>query len=207
MAQLDAEHAEHAENGAKGGRKRAENAAKPDQKPGEIEDGPKENSDLGKAGLKPIQKPEARDQKDADANASVVVSAKPKPPPDETRIAFDEWNALAGRHGLPIARKLDEARRRAIRLRLADGGLDAWREALAAVEASEHCRGENDRGWRADLDFVCTASKFRRLIEGAYGSTSATGPPSDFARHAPLRDAPTLDEMRARLDAEIGAVQ
>jgi hypothetical protein len=30
---------------------------------------------------------------------------------------------------------------------------------------------------------------------------------ADFARHAPLRDAPTLDELRARLDAEIGPVQ
>lgn len=117
----------------------------------------------------------------SDANASSVVSAEPKPTcphPDEIQIAFDGWNSLAERLGLPKARTLDAARRKAIRTRLADGGLPAWRQALAAVENSPHCRGENDRSWRADLDFVCQAKSWRRLLEGSYaGPDHITGPP------------------------------
>lgn len=91
------------------------------------------------------------------------------PPIDEVRIAFDAWNDLARSCGLPVAKTLDDGRRKTIGKRLASGGLDAWRAALRAVSVSRHCRGENDRGWRADLDFVCQAKSWRRLIEGSYG--------------------------------------
>jgi len=134
------------------------------------------------------QKPEARtSEEDMDADASIVGGMA-----DDVRTAFDEWNALAERHGLPVARKLDAARSRAVRARLADGGLTTWREALAAVAASPHCLGQNDRGWRADLDFFCTASKYRRLLEGAYAQTrplNSRGPMNhDRQPSSPLSD-------------------
>jgi hypothetical protein len=53
------------------------------------------------------------------------------------------------------------------------------------VERSRHCRGENDRGWKADLDFVCQQRSWRRLLEGAYGN-----------------DAPAADRTAAWTDAE-----
>jgi len=36
------------------------------------------------------------------------------------------------------------------------------------MAASAFCRGENDRGWRADLDFLCQPKSFNGLIEGKY---------------------------------------
>lgn len=101
------------------------------------------------------------------------------PPTDDVREAFDLWNAMAPGLGLPMAKDLTETRRRAIRKRLAVAGLPGWREALAAVSRSKLCRGDNDRGWKADLDFVCQARSFTRLREGSYGAdakppTSAT---------------------------------
>jgi hypothetical protein len=56
-----------------------------------------------------------------------------------------------------------------LRSRIRQDGLVAWREALRGVERSRHCRGENDRGWRADIDFVLQPKSFTRLIEGFYG--------------------------------------
>ena len=109
-----------------------------------------------------------------DADASPVAGG-------DAATAFAEWNALAARLALPQAKDLTPARRKLINARLADAGLSGWREALAAVEASPHCRGENDRGWRADLDFVATASKFQKLREGSYGpvpSAAATAQPA-----------------------------
>lgn len=110
-------------------------------------------------------------EKISDAYAS-SVAAEPATASD-IRTAFDAWNRLAGSLGLPKARSLDEGRRKAIRARLSDGGLTAWRQALAAVERSPLCRGETERGWRADLDFVCQPKSWRRLLEGFYGCDNA----------------------------------
>lgn len=145
------------------------------EKAGEIKSGNADGNAEHHAGSMPISKipePEPNPERISDADASSVVSAKPKPtsrPLDEIKTAFEAWNALADRKRLPKARSLDQARRKAIRSRLADGGLDAWRQALAAVERSPLCRGENDRNWRADLDFVCQPKSWRRLLEGFYG--------------------------------------
>lgn len=104
-----------------------------------------------------------------DADASSVGSGKPIPTAMPVREAFEAYNDLARRVGLPAAKTLDEARRRAIAARLRSGGLEDWSKALDAVAKSRHCRGENDRSWRADLDFVCQPKSYRRLLEGFYG--------------------------------------
>jgi len=162
---------------------------------------------LAVATISPCQpEPEPEPKKETDAKASVVVSAEPKPTRDDVRLAFDEWNDLAARLGLPTARKLDDARRKAIRTRLNDGGLEGWREALAAVAASDHCRGDNDRSWKADLDFVCTAAKYRRLREGSYGAPTPPAKP-DHARHVPMPATVSLADLKARLDDQLGPPQ
>ena len=99
------------------------------------------------------------------------------PPPPQTTIngkeisaAFLAYNEVAARIGLPIARQLDDARRTAIKRRLIDHGPEGWTAALRKLEESPHCRGENDRGWRADLDFVCRAKSFNKLIEGSFSN-------------------------------------
>lgn len=94
--------------------------------------------------------------------------------------AFDEWNSLALRLRLPLAKTLSDTRRKQIKARLADAGLQGWREALAAVEASPLCRGENERGWTADLDFVCQPKSFNKLREGSYAAKPkpGQGPPT-----------------------------
>lgn len=155
-------------NGKQGG-----NPSLAKQKEKSASDNPPDNTPLK------TQEPEARSQiKDADASSVGRADVK---------AAFDEWNDLARRIGLPVAKDLTPERRKHIRARLASSGLDGWREALAAVEASPHCRGENNRGWRADIDFVATAAKFAKLREGSYGATppsAANDAPSTASRFA-----------------------
>lgn len=123
----------------------------------------------------------------SDANASSVVGG----PSDDVAEAVALWNEVAGRHGLPKAKTIDKTRRGAIRARLRDGGLEVWCEALAAVERSPHCRGENERGWRADIDFVCDPKSWRRLREGFYGGDDSAAPSAmpTFTGPADLRGA------------------
>lgn len=128
------------------------------------------------------QKLEARSQNISEAKASSVAAS-------DVAKAFAEWNVLAERLSLPIAKTLTPQRRKVIKTRLTADGLDGWRDALAGVEASPHCRGENDRGWKADLDFVAQPKSFQRLRERFYGGeqvsdgsgqlpTTWSGPPA-----------------------------
>lgn len=79
------------------------------------------------------------------------------------------WNEMAERHDLPVAQRLTDARRRKLGARLKDcGGLDGWKAALAKVEATPGLLGANDRGWRADIDFLLQEKSFTKLMEGSY---------------------------------------
>lgn len=90
-------------------------------------------------------------------------------PPVPIDLAFENWNIAAQELGLPLAKSLTPERRRKLAARLREcGGLDGWIEALEKLENSPFCLGKNDRGWRADLDFMLQPKSFNRLREGAY---------------------------------------
>lgn len=122
--------------------------------------------------------------------------SRPKADPLPVRQAFDEWNAVATTHRLPIARDLTKARQRQISARLSSSGIAGWREALAAVAASPLCRGENERGWRADLDFVCQPKSFAKLREGSF---APAGKPGQGPPRAPAAMSPELIARRRAL--------
>jgi len=111
--------------------------------------------------------PEPEPEKKKEAIASSVAGS-------DVATAFAEWNVLAQRLSLPIAKALTADRKKHLKARLAADGLDGWRDALAGVEASAHCRGENDRGWKADIDFVAQPKSFQRLRERFYGGQQAS---------------------------------
>jgi hypothetical protein len=95
----------------------------------------------------------------------------------DAQTAFELWNDLALRIGLAQARTLTPQRRKSIIARMREhGGLPAWRTALANIERSAFLQGTNDRGWRADLDFLLTASKFTKVVEGTYGNGAHAQP-------------------------------
>lgn len=124
-----------------------------------------------------------------------------KPPPNpEDRLtvdalkAFGMYNDLAMRVGLPMARTLTPQRRKNLVARLREhGGMSAWEIALRNVEASAFLRGRNGRGWVADFDFLVTASRFAKVVDGVYGNGA----------HAPDQPRETLEEEAMRLAAEL----
>jgi hypothetical protein len=67
---------------------------------------------------------------------------------------IDLWNATT-KPPLPRCRELTDDRRRKIRARLAKRpALADWREAFEAIQAGAFYRGQNDRGWVADFDWI-----------------------------------------------------
>lgn len=95
---------------------------------------------------------------------------------DAVDEAFRLYNATADRAGLPLAQVMTERRGKQLRRRLAEcGGIEGWRVAMAKLAASPLCTGDNERGWRADLDFVLQPRSFTRLMEGFYDARAPVG--------------------------------
>lgn len=96
--------------------------------------------------------------------------------------AVTAYNEVAKQRGFSIVSKLNSNRRDKLKARLRDdGGLDNWRVALAKVSMSSFCNGSNNRGWKADFDFLVQQTSYLRLLEGKYDdanaeATASTGP-------------------------------
>lgn len=113
--------------------------------------------------------PEALGDEEVEA---VKPKAKPKPTGDPYDLAraVEAWNALAGLYDLPTATwPINDTRKAKLRLRLKElGGLVGWVKALEEVTRGPHLLGENDRGWRCNLDFMLQPSSLTKVIEGHY---------------------------------------
>lgn len=84
--------------------------------------------------------------------------------------AFNAYNAVALRCAIPQAARLTPDRERRIVARLKEYGLEGWHKALGNLERSRFLTGGTDRGFRADLDFVCQAKSFGKLHDGGYSN-------------------------------------
>ena len=83
---------------------------------------------------------------------------------------LEGWNEIAQAKGLPVVRKLTEARKRQLKARLREWpDVKDWQAALRTIASTPFLCGDNPRGWRADFDFLLQPKSFTKLVEGAYG--------------------------------------
>lgn len=78
------------------------------------------------------------------------------------------WNENAPGWGLKPIRKLTPHRRRKLATRIRENSIDEFTEAITAIGRSPFLRGESQRGWRANFDWMLEPSNFTKLIEGTY---------------------------------------
>jgi hypothetical protein len=97
-------------------------------------------------------------------------------PADEIAVALEAYCAMAETAGLSKPRDITDARRTRLKAVLREHGMPVWLEAVQRVGASSFCRGENDRGWRADLDFLLQPKSFPKILEGFYDNRPRAGP-------------------------------
>jgi len=98
---------------------------------------------------------------------SEISNEKGGEPPLTAEEVLEAYNDTAGKVGLSKA-KMTPERRRKLNSRLRVTTIQDWTEAISALSRSPFLRGENDRGWRADFDFMLQPKSFQRLIEGGY---------------------------------------
>jgi len=110
-------------------------------------------------------------------NQEPITNNQDKSPKGDTSCGDDltvkdvveAWNDLAVDRGLPKVSKVTEARRRQVQARIKeypDAG--DWSKALSSIDKSKFLCGDNDRGWRANFDFLLQPSTFIKLLEGTY---------------------------------------
>ena len=118
---------------------------------------------------------------DDDASSAIktkkIRSTKPKAPVTDI---YDAYNEVLGEK-LPKALILTDSRKRDIaarwnellntehkgKLRYSgiDDGLHWWKRLFAKVTLNPHWVGDNDRGWRADLDWIINKKNFIKVLE------------------------------------------
>ena len=93
-----------------------------------------------------------------------------KSSPDELTVedVVEAWNDLADQCGLAKVLKLNDTRRKQVKARIREYNTEDWSKAMGAIYRSKFLRGENDRGWKADFNFLLNPNKFIKLLEGSY---------------------------------------
>jgi hypothetical protein len=94
-------------------------------------------------------------------------SSNGKTAPVSPEQVIEAWNVMADGAGVPKA-KMTPERQRKLRSFVRRHPIDDITEAIWAVPRSPFLCGENDRGWKAGIDFLLQPSSFTKLIEGTY---------------------------------------
>lgn len=113
--------------------------------------------------------------------------------PSVIPTCVDAWNRLAEECNLPKAQSISHERVKALQARLAEcGGVEGFTVALEKVRGSPFLRGDNERGWTADFDFLLKKSSFTKVMEGKYDARKPISP----TRHDPSGIQDAIAELR-----------
>ena len=94
---------------------------------------------------------------------------------------------------LPMVANMTEARRKAVKARIAEYNKDTVFLVLQKVLASPFLLGCNDRNWKCDFDWIFKAANFTKILEGNYdekrNSNTASGRKATVSRLTDLAEA------------------
>ena len=106
-------------------------------------------------------------------NTSKEYNIKKYSPKGEYKEIADMWHSICT--SLPKVRMITDARRAKIKTRLGEFGDDPMatlRTIFEKIQASDFCKGDNDRHWQADFDWVFeNDTNWVKVVEGKYDNT------------------------------------
>jgi hypothetical protein len=106
-------------------------------------------------------------KKKQEATPAEAAAPPPASKPEELQ---EVWNRI-GDGFLPKWKEMPKARRKAAAARLRERpieGPEGWREVVSKIAGSPFCRGQNDRGWTADPDWLLKPGTAAKVLEGKY---------------------------------------
>lgn len=87
---------------------------------------------------------------------------------ERTQWFVDTYNSICV--SLPKCNRLNAKRSKAISRVLKNYSEEEILTAFNNLESSDFCKGKNESGWKADIDFLLKEDKFDRVLEGRYNS-------------------------------------
>jgi len=79
------------------------------------------------------------------------------------------WNANTKE--IPKIKSLTDTRKKALRSRVQEHGIEIVKDVIAYVCQNPFMNGENESGWKASFDWVMKKQNFQKIIEGNYESS------------------------------------
>ena len=133
-----------------------------------------------------------------DSPIPITDSPIPYPSPRDLTEAVAVYNSAAKEVGWPECQRLTEPRKASLKARLEEvGSLEGWSLAIERARSSPFLVGENEKGWKADFDFLLKAAKFTKLMEGSY----------DRREGQPVRARGDPAAQRMQIAAEVAATR
>jgi hypothetical protein len=125
---------------------------------------------------------EKEKEKETEKETERAADAAPRP---SAQAFADAWNEDTTP---PIARcrELTDKRRKQAMARLRERPLEEWRPIFQRINASDFCRGQNDRGWIATFDWALQPDTAAKVLEGKYDNRTKVVSAAD-ARAASLK--------------------
>lgn len=102
---------------------------------------------------------------------------------------------------LPKVKSITDKRKKAIKKLMNTYTLNDAKEVFTQAEESSFLTGKNDRGWKADIDFILREDKFVSILEGKYDNKSK----SKFDSYNNTREK--VDKQQFREDIKNGKAE
>jgi len=143
-----------------------------------------------------LEPKEPFEEASASSNGGSVVTLRP----GEGSQALALYVEAAKRAGWIIAKgKPSASRQQAIRARLREcGGLAGWREQLELAERQPFLAGDNDRGWRMNLDFFASPRGWANVLEEKYAAPIQRNEIAHVQRPSSAHSYASAGKRRAR---------
>lgn len=115
-----------------------------------------------------------------------ATTSKDKADPTPYVKIMELYNAIC--QSFPKIQKIDGARRKAVAARFKTyPDLQTFETLFRKTEASDFMRGENDRNWTADFDWIMKPTNMCKVLEGKYdnkgGPDNANEPDNNGSRY------------------------
>lgn len=111
------------------------------------------------------------DKKDKMRGDAAAADTSPKVPHPIVKLWNENRGPLAGIRGCSASRL------KHINSRWSENPSEAfWLEAVKRIAASSFCVGKNDRGWKADFDFLIKPDTAHKALEGKYDDRQGVAP-------------------------------